>query len=709
MLKSSSLKHLPNFQIGRSTSLSPSLFRSPTSKPFAASRRFHLTPLQSRLVPSKRQHNCLFQRNSLRHTTSLLPSRSLTNPSLTFMRAYTNPNLTIMAAYDPNSLANIAVFRTTHVTLDVALDFKKSAVHGTATLRLLSLSDNDGVTKEVILDSSYVDVQGIEANGETVNGWKLEDRKEPYGSALRIPLKEAVKNGKEVDIKIQFSTTDKCTALQWMEPSQTANKKHPYMFSQCQAIHCRSIFPCQDTPSVKAPITFNIRSPLPVVATGLPAGVSDYDEKTGTIVYHFKQDIPLPSYLIAVAAGDLASASIGPRSMVYTGPEELLKCKTELEEDTEPFMKAAESIVFQYPWTTYNVLILPPSFPYGGMENPNMTFATPTIISGDKSNIDVIAHELAHSWSGNLVTNANWQDFWLNEGWTTYLERRIGAAIHGEPHFDFSAIIGWKALTESVKLYADNPEFTKLVVNLEGKDPDDAFSSIPYEKGFTFIYFLDKLVGREKWNKFIPYYFNKYKTKSLTSQDFKDTVIEFFKDDEAASKAISEKVDWDAWYNNPGLPPKPEFDTSLADVCFKLADSWNELNQVAGGPWKPSADDIKGWSSGQIVVFLERISEWETPLKKELVEKLNVTYSLDKTENAEILSRFLNIGLRARDEKVYEPTAYWLGQWGRMKFVRPLYRLLNECDRELAVKTFQKNIDFYHPICRDIVKKDLKL
>jgi leukotriene-A4 hydrolase len=383
--------------------------------------------------------------------------------------------------------------------------------------------------------------------------------------------------GSIVAVNIGLATTDKCTALQWMEPAQTSNKKFPYMFSQCQAIHNRSVFPCQDTPDVKSTYDFKIRSPLPVVASGLSTGASNFkhgvDGESGTLLYTFHQEIPMPSYLFAIASGDIATASIGPRSLVSTGPEELSDAKWELEQDTEKFIEVAEKIIFPYQWTQYNVLVLPPSFPYGGMENPVFTFATPTIISGDRENVDVIAHELSHSWSGNLVSNASWEHFWLNEGWTTYLERRLGAAVHGEPHRDFSAIIGWKALEDSVKLFGEDHEFTKLVIDLKGKDPDDAFSSIPYEKGFHFLYYLEKLIGKSTWDKFIPHYFTTWSRKSLDSYDFKATLLEFFSSDKDASAALA-KVDWDTWFYKPGLPPKPEFDTSMVDKCYALADKW---------------------------------------------------------------------------------------------------------------------------------------
>lgn len=351
--------------------------------------------------------------------------------------------------------------------------------------------------------NSFLDIKQVRLAGKSVN-WNLSQRTEPYGSPLIIDVPAETDNAK---LEIDMSTTDKCTALQWMTPQQTSNGKHPYMFSQCQAIHARSLFPCQDTPDAKTTYTFNVRSPLPTLASGLPTGTKDYQAgkhgEPGTLLYSFHQKIPIPSYLFALASGDLASASIGPRSTVFTGPEELIASQWELD-GVERFIQAAEKIVYDYAWTVYNVLVLPPSFPYGGMENCPHVYATPTLISGDRENVDVIAHELAHFWSGNLVSNASWEHFWLNEGWTVYLERRIMSSLHGEAHRHFSAIIGWKALTDAINNYGEDHEYTKLIPDLKGKDPDDAFSSIPYEKGSTFLWYLERLIGKEKWDKFVP-------------------------------------------------------------------------------------------------------------------------------------------------------------------------------------------------------------
>jgi len=606
---------------------------------------------------------------------------------------------------DPNTLSNYNSWRCQHVTANLEIDFESKKVLGNV---LLSMKKEHGDEKKIILDTSHLNISEVRIAGQKAN-WELGKRFEPYGSPLSIELPAEAGVG-DVEIDILLSTTKDCTALQWLTPAQTSNKNHPYLFSQCQAIHARSLFPCQDTPDVKCTYTFNIRSPLPVLASGLPTGTKDFlpgkEDASGTLLYTFSQTIPMPSYLFALASGDLASARIGPRSTVWTGPDELMGAKWELEEDTENFIQVAEKIVYPYAWTTYNVLILPASFPYGGMENPVVTYATPSIISGDRQNIDVIAHELSHSWSGNLVSNASWEHFWLNEGWTTYLERRIQAAVHGEPHRDFSAIIGWKALTDSITNFGEDHEFTKLITDLKGKDPDDAFSSIPYEKGFVFLYHLENLIGKEKWDTFIPHYFTMFKQKSLDSYDFKATLLEFFVSDSDASRKLND-LDWDTWFYKPGFPPKPDYDTSLVDECYTLADKWEALNTASSNNWQPSKSDISSWMANQSVVFMERVQTFTKQLSPELVETMGSTYGFATSQNIELVARFFVIGLRAKDPRVYEPTADLLGRVGRMKFVRPLYKGLKACDEKFAKATFEKHRDFYHPICRGMVAKDL--
>ncbi|TDZ67196.1 Leucine aminopeptidase 2 [Colletotrichum trifolii] len=609
-----------------------------------------------------------------------------------------------MANRDPNTLSNYGAWLTKHTTADLAIDFDAKKLKGLVTLELESLTDKE--SNEIVLDSSFLSINGVKVNSAAAN-FELKDRVEPYGTPLHVSVPQGAAKGEVVKVAIDLATTDKCTALQWLTPAQTSNKKHPYMFSQCQAIHARSLFPCQDTPDVKSTYTFVLTSPLPVVASGVAVeGEKEKENETrgGDTVYRFEQKVPIPSYLFALASGDIATAPIGPRSIVATGPDELKESQWELQNDMEKFMEVAEKLVFPYRWGQYNVLVLPPSFPYGGMENPIYTFATPTIISGDKQNVDVIAHELSHSWSGNLVTSCSWEHFWLNEGWTTYLERRIGMAVHGDAERDFSAIIGWKALEDAVALFGADSEFTKLIINHKGIDPDDAFSTVPYEKGFHFLYYLEGLVGRDAFDKFIPHYFTKWSRKSLDSFEFKATFLDFFNGlGDAGIKEKVASIDWDKWFYQPGLPPKPDFDTSLADVCYKLAENWKDEN------FTPSPEDVASFSGNQKLVLLETIEKFPATLSADRARLLGKTYDLVASRNAELKTAYYKIALAARDETAYAGAAELLGHVGRMKFVRPLFRSLVKVDRDLALETFEKNRDFYHPICKGMVEKDLGL
>ncbi|KAJ5990866.1 hypothetical protein N7499_011414 [Penicillium canescens] len=603
---------------------------------------------------------------------------------------------------DPNTVSNYNNWRSTHITANFDILFDEKKLVGNVVHRFKSITNAE--SREIILDTNHLDIGTVKVNGQP-SQWEFLPPLEPFGVPLKIRLEQGVELDGTVEVDIAVKTTGKCTALQWLTPAQTSNKKHPYMFSQCQAIHARSIFPCQDTPDVKSTFDFNITSPF----RGLPIRESS-ESKSEHQLYRFHQSVPIPSYLFAIASGDVSEAPIGPRSVVATSPDKLDECKWELEADTENFITTIEKIVYPYAWGEYNVLILPPSFPYGGMENPIFTFATPSIISKDRENIDVIAHELAHSWSGNLVTNASWEHFWLNEGWTVYLERRILAAIghanfrsHGEAYRHFSAIIGWKSLTDAVEHFGNDHEFTKLIVDLKGKDPDDAFSSIPYEKGFNFLFYLENLVGKPKFDKFIPHYFTMFKCKSLDSYEFKATILDFFESDAESSKLLND-LDWDKWFYAPGLPPKPSFDTSLVDVVYELSKKWQSL---PGSSFKPQASDIEGLTANQLVVFLEQILLLEKPLSPEISKLMGDVYGLSKSENIEVSNLYFQVGMKAGDDSVIEPTTELLGRIGRMKFVRPLFRNLQKINRPVALETFEKYKDFYHPICRGMVEKDL--
>ncbi|KAK3327366.1 peptidase family M1-domain-containing protein [Cercophora scortea] len=600
---------------------------------------------------------------------------------------------------DPNTLSNYDAWRTRHTTANLQVDFAGKCLRGNVVIELESQTDK--ASTEIILDSSYVAVSDIKYNSAP-SKWEVKDRQGFNGSPVHIAVPEGAAKGEIVKLHIELATTDKCTALQWLTPAQTSNKKAPFMFSQAQAIHARSLFPCQDTPDVKSTYDFNITSPYVVVASGVPVP-QPADETGDGKTYKFQQKVPIPSYLFALASGDIVTAPIGKRSCVATGPNELKESQWEFEDDMDNFMDAAEKIVFPYAWGEYNVLVLPPSFPYGGMENPVFTFATPTVVSGDRQNVDVIAHELSHSWSGNLVTSCSWEHFWLNEGWTMYLERRIIASVHGsDAHFHFSAIRGWSALEDAIKQYGANHEFTKLCITHKGIDPDDAFSTVPYEKGFHFVYYLDRLVGRENFDKFIPFYFGKWANKSLDSYEFKDTFLEFFSTPEYSSlKDKISSIDWEGRFHSPGLPPKPEFDTSLADVCYELAGKWKSKD------FTPGSSDTSSWTGNQVSVFLDAVQDFDESLSVEQSQALGKTYGLVDSKNVELKSAYYQIAMRAKDSSAYQGVADLLGQVGRMKFVRPLYRGLNKVDRELALATFEKYRDFYHPICRQMAAKDL--
>ncbi|KAF9575723.1 Leukotriene A-4 hydrolase [Mortierella alpina] len=607
--------------------------------------------------------------------------------------------------YDPTSLSNLDEVKTNHIHLDLAVDFAAKTLTGSAELDVEAIADN--VTR-VILDTSYIAVHSVTHEGSTLQH-TLEKRHEKYGSALVIELGKTLAKGDKIKIAVGYATTEECTACQWLEPSQTVGKKHPYLFTQCQAIHARSMVPCQDSPSVKLTYSANINAPLRAVMSAVPTG--EEKQANGTTTYKFQQKTRMPSYLIALAVGNLEGREIGPRSTVWTEPEVIEAAAWEFV-DTETFIRTGEELLTPYDWGRYDLLVLPASFPYGGMENPCLTFVTPSLLAGDRSLVDVVAHEIAHSWMGNLVTTENWEHFWLNEGFTVFVERKILGRMQGKEHAEFSAIIGHKALVESVELYGEDHPFTALRPCLRGEDPDDAFSSVPYEKGFNLLYYLEKhLGGADVFEPYLKAHVQQFAGRSINTDDWKAFLYSFMEKNFGQEKVdLLNKVDWEAWLAGTGMPPVAnKFDDTLAKACNCLCKKWDQSRHEPK-PTEFSSKDIENFSSTQTMVFLERVSEIDA-LPHTHLDLMDELYQLSKVQNSEIKFRWQMICLKANYESVYPSVAEFASTMGRMKFCRPLLRslYLARHGAELARATFREHRSFYHPIAAAMIAKDLGL
>eukprot|EP00584_Thalassiosira_punctigera_P013610 CAMPEP_0172574672 /NCGR_PEP_ID=MMETSP1067-20121228/136821_1 /TAXON_ID=265564 ORGANISM="Thalassiosira punctigera, Strain Tpunct2005C2" /NCGR_SAMPLE_ID=MMETSP1067 /ASSEMBLY_ACC=CAM_ASM_000444 /LENGTH=665 /DNA_ID=CAMNT_0013367305 /DNA_START=11 /DNA_END=2008 /DNA_ORIENTATION=- len=612
-------------------------------------------------------------------------------------------------ACDPSSLSNPQEAHATHLSWDAVVDFEKHQFFAKATYDVKVTSSD---VSSLRLDTSGLDVRSVQVDGAPASfSMSVPDASKPHlGSCLEIELNGTTSD--KISVDIEYATSPSASAAQWLPPAQTAGKEHPYVFTQCQAIHARSLLPCQDCPAVK--MTYDARVTVPGWATCVMSALSKDAEKTNTVteaengdkIYEFAQPVPIPSYLFALAVGRLDSRDISPRCRVWSEPSTVDAVAFEFSQ-VEDFLKAAEELTMPYQWTRYDLLCLPPSFPYGGMENPCLTFVTPTLLAGDRSLADVVAHEAAHSWSGNLVTNETWEHFWLNEGWTMFLQRKIMAKVHGnDKFFDFDAIGGWEDLKESVALLPD--KYTKLIPDLGDDDPDDAFSSVPYEKGFNLLYALERLVGADKFAVFMKAYFDNFKFSTVTSQSF----VEFFESHFEDVPAIKE-FDWKTWLHEPGMPEAPTFDRTLSAECEGLADAWISVDdgETAGGVLPKH--DISDWSTGRKTCFLDSLigtcTERKRPLSLSTVASMKEMYRMHQSKNSEVLFRFCMLAVEAGDESILPVVVRFVTTQGRMKFLRPLYRAMfrSGMGRDVAVSTFLGNRDFYHPIAAKMVASDL--
>ncbi|XP_005988440.1 aminopeptidase B isoform X2 [Latimeria chalumnae] len=503
------------------------------------------------------------------------------------------------------------------------------------------------------------------------------------------------------------SPTRRLLKVCWLNPEQTAGKQKPYLFTQGQAVLNRSFFPCFDTPAVKSTYSASVKVPEGFTAV-MSATTCEKNDTENTFDFTMKQ--PIPSYLVALAVGDLVSAEIGPRSRVWSEPCLLQAAKAEFDGVVEEFLKVGEKLFGPYVWERYDLLFMPPSFPFGGMENPCITFVTPCLLAGDRSLADVIIHEISHSWFGNLVTNANWGEFWLNEGFTMYAQRRISTEIYGAAYTSLETATGRALLRQHMNTTGEDHALNRLRVKIEpGVDPDDTYNETPYEKGYCFVSYLAHLVGdQSRFDAFLRAYVEKFQFQSIVAEDTLEFYLEYFPELKGVEKKSG--FEFDTWLNFSGWPPY-EPDLSPGDSLMKPADDLSELWAAADLNQEAiDAVDISMWKTYQLVYFLDKILE-KSPLPPGNIEKLSKMYpKISKAQNAELRLRWSQIVLKNSYEVEYELVKQFLQSQGKQKYTLPIYRAMwngTEETRTLAKEMFAATQQQLHVNVQNYVRKIL--
>lgn len=593
-----------------------------------------------------------------------------------------------MTANDPHSFAKPEESVVRHLSWDATVDMGNERINAAATLLL----ENGPDAKALILDSHGLEIEKVTLEDGSEARWSLGEAKPFMGQPLSIEITPEVKQ-----VTVHYHTTQGAEALQWLAPEQTADGSDPFLFTQSQAILARTWVPIQDSPGIR--FTYDAKVKVP---EGLMALMSAENptELAPDGIYTFKMDQPVPAYLLALSVGNVEFRDLGPRSGVYAEPSLADAAANEFAE-LEQMIAAAEALYGPYAWERYDLIVLPPSFPFGGMENPRLTFATPTIIAGDRSLTSLVAHELAHSWSGNLVTNANWDDFWLNEGFTVYFEMRIMESLYGRSYSEMLASLAADDLNEEVKEFIANGQAddTKLKLMLTGRSPEDGMTAIPYDKGYLFLRSLEELVGREQFDAFLKEYFQSHAFETMTTEEF----IEYMKVNLLVKNGIEPKPEiWEPWIYGTGLPenrPQPSSDR-FAQVEAAAASF---LSGTTPAELKTSEYSSHEW--------LHFVRQMPADLSNEQMATLDEAFGFTRTGNSEVLFAWLKLSIQTDYAPGMERLKVFIGRVGRKKFTYPLYESLykkSEEGKKLAKEYFSDFKNNYHPVTKNSVAELLR-
>ena len=587
---------------------------------------------------------------------------------------------TNMQIIDPHSFAKTNEAVVKHLSWKAKIDFDTKVISAVATWTI----ENKSNSGQVIFDTRDLIIENIMVDGNTSSDYKLADTiagQSFLGSALIVDIPTSAKT-----VSITYKTSEGAAALQWLNAEQTRDKKFPFLFTQSQAILCRTWIPCQDGPGVRFTFDAQVEVPKGMIALMSAENPQKINENG---IYHFKMEQPIPSYLMSLAVGDLAFKSVGNETGVYAEPSFVEACAWELS-DMQNMLESAEKLYGKYQWGRYDVIVLPPSFPFGGMENPRITFATPTIIAGDKSLVALVAHELAHSWSGNLVTNANWNDFWLNEGFTVYFENRIMEAVYGKDYADMLQVLEYEGLVETVKDFGATSPDTHLKLKLEGRDPDEGVSDIAYNKGAYFLRLLESKVGREKWDVFVNGYFTTNAFSVMTTEDF---IIYLNKNLIEPNKEKFADVNIDEWIYGPGIPANcPKVVSARFEKVDVILQGLSSENNIP-------VDQVKSWSTHEWLRFIYQLPD---DISLEKMVYLDGLFKFTGTGNSEIADAWYELAIKRNYSVAYPAIDTFLCSVGRRKFLTPLYKaMIKTGQKDMAVRIYTKARPGYHYVAQN--------